>query len=54
MTAAKRAKELGAKSLQQVADEYGYTVQGMRKMHSDYPHRFDIIVFGVVRLTALK
>jgi len=48
MTASQRAKQLGAKSLQQVAGEYGYTVQGMRKMHGDYPDRFEIIVLGVV------
>lgn len=48
MTAAKRAKQLGAKSLKQIAIEYGCTVQNLSAKIKSHPHQFDIIVLGVI------
>lgn len=48
MTPSKRAKELGAKSLKQVADSFGCTVDNLNAKFKSKPHQFDIIVIGVV------
>ena len=50
MTPAKRAKELGAKSLKQTADSFGCTVDNLNAKFKSKPHQFDIIVLGVVSL----
>jgi hypothetical protein len=50
VTPAKRAKQLGAQSLKQVADTYGCGVENMRKKFYQKPKQFDIIVLGVVNL----
>ena len=50
MTPSKRAKELGAKSLKQVADLFGCTVDNLNAKFKSKPHQFDIIVLGVVSL----
>jgi hypothetical protein len=49
VTAAKRAKELGAKSLQQITDAWGCTPQNIRNTFKTRPHQFDIIVLGVLQ-----
>lgn len=54
MTPAKRAKELGAKSLNEVAQEFGCTVQNLSAKFKSNPNQFDIIVLGVVSLLSLK
>lgn len=54
MTPAKRAKELGAKSLKQVADTFGCTVDNLNAKFKSKPNQFDIIVLGVVSLLNLK
>ena len=48
MTPAKRAKQLGAKSLKQVADKFGCTVENLHMKFKSKPYQFDIIVRGVV------
>lgn len=48
ITAAKRAKQLGAKSLQQITDAWGCTPQNIRHTFKTRPHQFDIIVLGVL------
>lgn len=48
MTPAKRAKDLGAKSLNQIAQEFGCTVQNLSAKFKSNPKQFDIIVLGVV------
>ena len=50
MTPAKRAKELGAKSLNQIAQEFGCTVQNLSAKFKSHPKQFDIIVLGVTRI----
>ncbi len=50
MTPAKRAKQLGAKSLNQVAENFGCTVQNLSIKFKSNPKQFDIIVLGVVSL----
>jgi isocitrate/isopropylmalate dehydrogenase len=50
MTPSKRAKQLGAKSLKQVADNFGCTVDNLNAKFKSKPHQFDIIVIGVVNL----
>lgn len=50
MTPAKRAKQLGAKSLNQVAKSFGCTVQNLSLKFKSNPNQFDIIVLGVVSL----
>jgi len=49
MTASKKAKALGAKNLQQVAEAYGCTPQTISYMHRENPDKFEIIVLGVVQ-----
>lgn len=51
MTPAKRAKELGANSLNQVAQEFGCTVQNLSAKFKSNPKQFDIIVLGIVELS---
>jgi len=51
MTPSKRAKELGAKSLKQIAQEFGCTVDNLNAKFKSKPRQFDIIVLGVVSLT---
>lgn len=48
MTPSRRAKELGAKSLKQVAEKFGCTVDNLNAKFKSKPHQFDIIVRGVV------
>lgn len=48
MTYSQRAKQLGAKSLKQVADEFGCTPQNLNLKFRSKPRQFDIIVLGVV------
>ncbi len=50
MTAAKKAKELGAKNLQQVAQVYGCTPQNLSYKYNKEPKQFEIIVLGVVEI----
>lgn len=47
-TPAVRAKELGAKSLKQIADEFGCSVENLGHKFKTKPHQFDIIVQGVL------
>lgn len=54
MTPAKRAKQLGAKSLKQVAYAYGCTVENMRIKFYKKPHQFEIIVLGVVKKVEIE
>ena len=49
MTAAKRAKQLGAKSLKQITEAWGCTPQNIRNTFNARPHQFDIIVLGVLQ-----
>lgn len=49
-TPAKRAKELGAKSLSQVANHWGTTAQALYYQSRENPKKFEIIVRGVVSL----
>ena len=51
MTPAKRAKELGAKSLNQVAQKFGCTVQNLSFKFKTNRNQFEIIVVGVVELS---
>lgn len=48
ITPAKRAKELGAKSLNQVAHSYGCSIQNLSHKYKTKPNQFDIIVLGVI------
>ena len=48
MTASKKAKELGAKSLAQVSEVYGCTPQNLSYMYRNSPEKFEIVVLGVV------
>lgn len=48
MTYSQRAKQLGAKSVKQVADEFGCTPENLRLKFKSKPHQFDIIVMGAV------
>ena len=48
MTASKRAKALGAKSLNQVAEVYGCTPTNLDHMNRNHPCKFEVIVLGVV------
>lgn len=48
MTASKKAKELGAKSLAQVSEVYGCTPQNLSYMYRNSPDKFEIVVLGVV------
>lgn len=48
MTPAKRAKQLGAKSLKQIADAWGCDVSNLHHKFKAKPKHFDIIVRGVV------
>ena len=50
MSASHRAKELGAKSLKQIAEAWGTTTQALSYQHKENPHKFDIIVSGVLNL----
>lgn len=50
MTPAKRAKELGAQSLKQVAETFGCTVQNLSAKFKSNSKQFDIIALGVVSL----
>lgn len=50
MTPAKRAKQLGAKSLQRVAEIYGCKVSNLRHKFYNKPQQFDVIVLGAVKL----
>lgn len=54
MTPAKRAKQLGAQSLNQVAEAFGCTIQNMSAKFYANPHQFDIIVLGVVIMERMK
>ena len=54
MTPAKRAKQLGAKSLKQIADAWGCDVSNLHHKFKAKPNHFDIIVLGVVRLMEMK
>lgn len=54
MTPDKRAKQLGAQSLNQVAEVFGCTVQNLRHKHKHKPQQFDIIVLGVVSKESLS
>lgn len=47
-TPSKRAKELGAKSLKQVADAFGCTVDNLNHKFKNKQYQFDIIVLGVI------
>ena len=49
-TPSKTAKQLGAKSLAQVAEHWGTTVQALHYQHKTNPKKFEIIVRGVVSL----
>lgn len=46
MKPANRAKELGAKSLNQIAEIWGTSVQALHYQFKENPHKFDIIVLG--------
>lgn len=46
MTAAEEAKELGFKSLTQVAEMFGVTTQCLRNWHKDEPNKFLIVLHG--------
>ena len=48
MTAAKKAKALGAKSLAQVAEVYGCTPTNLDYMSRNHPVKFEIVVLGVL------
>ena len=48
MTAAKKAKALGAKSLAQVAEVYGCTPTNLDHMSRNHPVKFEIVVLGVL------
>ncbi|AUR97553.1 hypothetical protein NVP1240O_53 [Vibrio phage 1.240.O._10N.261.52.F8] len=48
MTASKQAKALGARSLKQVAEAFGCTVQNLTHKHKANNSQFRIIVLGVV------
>jgi hypothetical protein len=48
ITPAKRAKELGAKSLNQVAHSYGCSIQNLSHKYKTKPNQFDIIVLGAI------
>lgn len=54
MTPGKRAKQLGAKSLNEVAEAFGCTVQNISAKFYANPHQFDIIVLGVVVMERVK
>lgn len=54
MTPAKRAKQLGAKSLKQIADAWGCDVSNMHHKFKAKPKHFDIIVLGVVKLMEME
>ncbi|AUR88658.1 hypothetical protein NVP1172O_41 [Vibrio phage 1.172.O._10N.261.52.F5] len=46
MKASEQAKELGAKSLQQVADFHGCTTAHLRNVHKRNPPSFRAMVIG--------
>ena len=46
MTASKRAKELGLKSLKQAID-LGWPRSTLNDMHKNRPDRFEIVILGV-------
>ena len=50
MTPSKLAKQLGAKSLKQVADNFGCPVDNLNAKFKSKPHHFDIIVICLVNL----
>lgn len=50
MTPAKRAKELGAKSLTQVSHFTGKSLQTLTNWFHDSPALFDAVVVGVVEI----
>lgn len=57
MTPSERAKELGAKSLSQIAEANGKPVQTLINWHRESPELFDNVVRGTLadkRLNALK
>lgn len=54
MTPAKRAKELGAKSLNEIAHAFGCTLQNLHAKFKSNPNQFDIIVLGVVELNKVQ
>lgn len=50
ITPSKRAKQLGAHSLKQVAEVFGCTPDNLKAKFKAKPHQFDIIVLGVVEV----
>lgn len=50
MTPSKRAKQLGAHSLKQVAEVFGCTPDNLKAKFKVKPHQFDIIVLGVIEV----
>lgn len=54
MTPSKRAKQLGAKSLNQVAEETRQSLQTLSNWFYNKPELFDVVVIGVVKITGDK
>jgi len=46
MTASQQAKQLGFKSLAQVAELFNVTTQCLRNWHKDEPEKFEMVLHG--------
>jgi hypothetical protein len=54
MTPSKQAKELGLKSLTQVSELTGQSLQTLTNWFNDKPELFNVVLIGCVQLTTLK
>ena len=54
MTASKQAKELGLKSLTQVSELTGQSLQTLTNWFNDKPKLFNVVLIGCVQLTTHK
>jgi hypothetical protein len=54
MTASKQAKELGLKSLTQVSELTGQSLQTLTNWFNDKPELFNVVLIGCVQLTTRR